>query len=248
MDQMFPLVGLESEYNRLTSALQKRQPLLILGPAGSGKSALIATALANLPKALGIISIQHFSDLHHVLIDLARFLLSTGHGTFRKLARPGNDAEKWLSQQTSLHLKGILWTSLEAEPRVIVLDGVASGGFPMYRFFQRLYFAKGTALVASARDPVSLGALGRLFWDPRNTIHLHPLNEVDANHLFELAVARFDLGHLDVEEFRGRALEAAKGNPGQLIEMCKLASNPMYVSGKHIKFAPLRIDALMKFI
>jgi energy-coupling factor transporter ATP-binding protein EcfA2 len=248
MDQAFPLVGLASEYNRLTTTLKKGQPLLILGPAGSGKSALITTAIANLPKTHEIISMQDCSNLHDLLINLARSLLSTGHGTFRKLARAGNDAEKWLSQQTSVHLRGILWTSLEAEPRVVVLDGVASGGFPTYRFFQRLYFAKGTALVASARDPVSLGTVGRLFWDPRNTIHLHPLNEVDANHLFKLAVARFGLGHLDVEEFRGRALEAAKGNPGQLIEMCRLASDPMYVSGTHIKFAPLRIDALMKFI
>jgi energy-coupling factor transporter ATP-binding protein EcfA2 len=248
MTQTFPLVGLASEYHRLTIALQKRQPLLILGPAGSGKSTLIAAALANLPRAQGVISIQQSSNLHDLLVDLARALLNTGHCTFRKLARPRDDAEKWLSQQTSIHLKGILWTSLEAEPRIIVLDGMAGTGFPMYRFLQRLYFAKGMALLASARDPVSLGALGRLFWDPRNTIHLHPLNEVDASHLFDLAVARFDIGHLDIEEFRGRALDAAKGNPGKLIEMCRLASNPMYISGRHIKFAPLWIDVLMRFV
>jgi hypothetical protein len=244
----FPLMGLASECHRLATALRKRQPLLIIGPSGSGKTALIAAALANLPMPEGIISIQHCSNLHHLLTDLARALLGTGHRTFRKLTGAGKDAEKWLSQQTSVHLRGVLWTSLEAEPRVIILDGVASAGFPMYRFLQRLYFIKGVALVASARDPVSLGALARLFWDPRNTIHLHPLNEADANQLFDLAIARFDLGHLDIEEFRLRALEAAKGNPGQLIEMCRFASNPMYISGRHIKFAPLRIDVLMKFL
>src|ERR1035437_1460306 len=248
MDQSFPLIGLTGEFQRLTTALRKREPLLILGPAGSGKSALIAAVLANLPRPHGIISIQHSSNLHHLLIDLARSLISTGHGAFRKLAHPGNDAEKWLAQQTSVHLKGILWTSLEAEPRVIVLDGVAGAGFPMYRFLQRLNFAKGMALLASARDPVSLGALSRLFWDPRNTIHLRPLNQVDANPLFDLAVTRFGISHLEIEEFRGQALNAAKGNPGQLTEMCKLASNPMYITGKYIKFAPLRIDVLMKFL
>jgi hypothetical protein len=248
MDQSFPLIGRADEYQRLTIALQKRQPVLILGPAGSGKSALIAAVLANLTTPHGIISIQHSSNLHHLLIDLARNLLDTRHGTFRKLARPGNDAEKWLSQQTSVHLKGILWTSLTAEPRVIVLDGITGAGFPTYRFLQRLYFAKGMAILASARDPVSLGTLGRLFWDPRDTIHLRPLNEVDANHLFDLAIARFGLSHLDIDEFRGKVLEAARGNPGQLIAMCKLASNPMYVTGKYIKFGPLRIDVLMKFL
>jgi ABC-type cobalamin/Fe3+-siderophores transport system ATPase subunit len=244
----FPLMGLASEYQRLTAAFRKRQPLLIIGPAGSGKTALIADALANLPIPDEVILIQHSSNLHHLLTDLARALLSTRHRTFRKLAAAGNDQEKWLSQQTSVHLRGILWTSLEADPRVIILDGVASAGFPTYRFLQRLYFMKGMALVASARDPVSLGALTRLFWDPRNTIHIHPLDQADANHLIDLAIARFGLSHLDMEDFRHRALEAAKGNPGQLIEMCRFASNPMYVSGTHIKFAPLRIDVLMKFL
>ncbi len=248
ISQPFPLMGLAGEYQRLTTALRKRLPLLIIGPAGSGKTALIAAVLANLPMPKDIISIQHCSNLHHLLTDLARALLLSGHRTFCKLARAGSDTEKWLSQQTSIHLRGILWTSLEAEPRIIILDGVASAGFPMYRFLQRLYFIKGMALVASARDPVSLGTLARLFWDPRNTIHLHPLNEADANHLFDLAIARFGLSHLDIEEFRHRALEAAQGNPGQLIEMCRFASNPMYVSGTHIKFAPLRIDVLMKFL
>jgi hypothetical protein len=248
MDQSFSLLGLADEYQHLTTALLKRQPLLILGPAGSGKSALISAVLADLPRPHEIISIQHSCNLHGLLVDLARSLLDMGHSTFRELARPGNDAERWLSQQTSVHLKGILCTSLEAEPRVIILDGVASAGFPMYRFLQRLYFAEGMALIAAARDPVSLGALTRIFWDPRNTIHLRPLNEADANHLFDLAIARFGLSHLDIEEFRDKALDAARGNPGQLIEMCKLASNPMYVTGKHIKFAPLRIDVLMKFL
>jgi energy-coupling factor transporter ATP-binding protein EcfA2 len=248
MEPTFPLIGLAGEYQRLKTAVLKRQPLLILGPGGSGKSKLIAAVLATLPAPHEIVSIQYSSNLHHLLIDLARALLRAGHATFRKLARPGSDAEKWLSQQTSIHLKGLLWTALEAEPRVIVLDGIAGAGFPTYRFLQRLYSVKDMALLASARDPVSLGTLGRLFWDPRNTIHLHPLHTVDANHLFDLAVARFELSHLDVEEFRGKVLEAAKGNPGQLIEMCKLASDPMYISGTHIKFAPLRIDVLMKFL
>jgi hypothetical protein len=250
MEQTFPLLGVTGEYHRLTTALQNRQSRIILGPAGSGKSALIGAALAHLPASApcGIILIPYSSNLHDLLIDLARALLRTGHRAFRKLACSGNDIEKWLSQQTSRHLKGILWTSFEADPRVILLDGVSGASFPTYRFLQRLYFVKGMALLASARDPMSLGSLGRLFWDPREAIHLHPLNHADANRLFDLAVVRFGLGHLDIEEFRGKVVEAARGNPGQLIEMCKLASDPIYVTGKHIKFAPLRIDVLMKFI
>jgi hypothetical protein len=145
-------------------------------------------------------------------------------------------------------LKGLLWTSLEAEPRTIVLDEIDGASFPMYRFLQRLYHAKGMALVAVARDPVALGTLGRLFWDPRAIVHVQPLNDPDARELFDLAVDRFQLSHLDLEDFRDRVLESAHGNPGQIIEMCKMASNPMYLTGRHVKFAPLRIDVLTKFL
>jgi hypothetical protein len=66
--------------------------------------------------------------------------------------------------------------------------------------------------------------------------------------LFDIAAGQFGLRNLDVREFRDKALESARGNPGQIVEMCRMASNPMYVSGSHIKFAPLRIDALTRLL
>jgi energy-coupling factor transporter ATP-binding protein EcfA2 len=248
MDLVFPLIGLASERQRLLDAIRKQQSLRLLGPAGSGKSTLIRAAVGDFPNSHGIIHLRYAANLHHLLVDLARALLQTRHRTLRKLARAGNDEERWLAEQTSIHLRGILWTSLEAEPRTIILDGVDRGSFPTYRFLQRLYFAKGMALHAAARTPVALGALARLFWDPRTTVHLRPLNEFEAGRLFDLAVDRFRLGDLNLEDFREKVLDAGKGNPGQIIEMCRMASNPMYLSGRHIKFAPLRIDTLMKFL
>jgi hypothetical protein len=39
-----------------------------------------------------------------------------------------------------------------------------------------------------------------------------------------------------------------RGNPGQIAEMCKLVSDPKYWSGRHILFAPLRIDAYTRMV
>jgi energy-coupling factor transporter ATP-binding protein EcfA2 len=243
----FPLIGLARERDRLIEALRRRQPLLLLGPAGSGKSALIRAAVAALPASQGILRLRYSSNLHRLLIELARGLLETGHCSLRRALRAEN-AETWVSRQTSVHLKGVLWSTLEAEPRAIILDGVDRASFPMYRFLQRLYFAKGMGFVAAAREPAGLGALGRLFWDPRITVQVRPLNEPDAARLFDLAAESFYLHNLNVREFREKALDAAGGNPGQIIEMCRMATNPAYVSGRHIKFAPLRIDMVMKFL
>jgi GTPase SAR1 family protein len=248
MSSTIPLIGFATEYQRLLTALKKKQPLLILGPGGSGKTTLISAVLKDLQQPASVIAIRYLPTLHDFLIDLGRTLTKINPKTFPEAVKLRVDPERWLRQQTSSHLKGVLWKAFEAEPRTIILDGVRDASFPMYRFLQRLHFTKGMTLLATARDPVALGELSRLFWDPRNTVHLRPLKDEDANQLFELAVKFFDIGNLDIEEFRGKVLDAAEGNPGQIIEMCRLAANPMYVTGTHIKFAPLRIDVLMKFL
>ena len=214
--------------SRLRDSLRNRESLLVLGAAGSGKTALLRA----MAEEEGFIYLPYSKSLHHLLVDLGGALLRAGS----------------FEEQTSIHLKGLLWTALEAKPKAIAIDGIDHASFPTYRFFQRLYFVKDVTLIATARDAVSLGALGRLFRDPRAILHLDPLHPADAGRLFDRAADRFGLRDLEVEDFRHKVLDAAKGNPGQIVEMCRMASNPMYVSGRHIKFAPLRIDAVARFL
>ena len=94
----------------------------------------------------------------------------------------------------------------------------------------------------------ALGAVARLFWNPAKALNIPPLHERDAEQLFEAAADHFKLRNLDLHEFREKVLESACGNPGQIIEMCRLATQPQYLAGRYIKFAPLRIDTVMKFV
>jgi hypothetical protein len=248
MDLAFPLLGVGGEQHRLKEAFRKRESLLITGPSGAGKTALIHAAVAEVANARDIVRVRYSANLHRLLVDLTRTLLAVKHKALRDRARPGAAVEKWLCEQTSIHLKGLLWTALEAEPLTMILDGIDGASFPMYRFLQRLYFAPGMAIIAAARDTGTLGVLGRLFWDPWKMLHIRPLNHADSRKLFDLAAKKFGLEQLDVDEFRAKVLESAQGNPGEIIEMCRLAANPLYISGKHIKFAPLRIDVMMRFV
>jgi hypothetical protein len=245
MEPQLPFIGMAKEKQRLSLAFGTGDPLLVLGPHGSGKTRLIQEAFLNNHHMLYI---AWAPTLHALVTAMARALIAARHADFLRRAKPGADPEAWLATQTSIHLKGILWSAMESSPVPMVLDGVAGASFPTYRFLQRIYHTHGMALFATSRDAFSLGALARLFWNPAKALNIPPLHERDAGQLFEAAADRFKLRDLDLDEFREKVLESACGNPGQIIEMCRLATQPQYLAGRYVKFAPLRIDTVMKFV
>ena len=243
MEPELPLVGMASERQRVGAAFDNREPLLILGPRGCGKTRLIGETLRGRQEWLYI---AWEPTLHALLVSISRALIGTGHSDFLARATPGAEPEGWLSRQTSIHLKGLLWNSLESAPAPLVLDGICGAGFPAYRFLRRIYHTTGMTIVAAARDTAGMGALNRLLWDPERMLRIAPLNVRDAADLFDSAADLLNLGNLSLNGFREKVLECANGNPGQIIEKCRLATQPQYLAGRHVKFAPLRIDAFIK--
>ncbi len=244
MDQKLPLIGMAKERARIDHALAKGESVLVLGTAGGGKTRLLQDATA---AHSGILYVTWKPTLHGLLIAMARALIAVGHTEFLRRARAGQNPETWLAGQTSIHLKGLLWNAFEASPVPMILDGVAGAGFPTYRFLQRIYHTRGMVLLAASRDAIGMGALARLFWNPAKIVNVLPLNERDAAQLFEAAADCFQLRNLDLADFRDKVLENARGNPGQIIEMCRMATQPQYLRGRYVKFAPLRIDTMIKF-
>lgn len=234
------LIGFAQERRSILDAIRERRSLLLLGPARSGKTALLHWASASNDATLPIV--WPFETLHDLLVEIARALFLSLHEPFCRIAPPGHEFERWVRKQTSIHLKGVLWTALEAEPRVLILDDMHACVHRTYRFLERLYHTPGMAILAAARSEVDLGALARLYWDPGERLHLRPLSREEAVLLFDAAVERFELRGLDLDDLRRRVVHASRGNPGQILEMCRLASMPQYVSGGHIKFSLVQIE------
>jgi hypothetical protein len=227
-DRLIPMAGRRDEVSELVRALQVRQSRLITGPPGMGKTRLLAEAASRC--AAPYLLIRRPRALHDLLLQLAGML----------------DCRK--TTGTTISLKPAVLESLTLEPRIIFLEDMAEADPRMYRFLQSVYHSPGNCLVVTSRARDSLGYLRRLLWDPREEIRLQPLRRAEATELFETSVAAYKLDSLDLESFRRQVLRSAQGNPGQILAMCRLAARPEYRQGRHVKFVPLRMDALPAFI
>jgi len=239
-----PLIGLRAERTRIATARRTNDSLLVLGARGSGKTRLLRECWRSVP---GTAFVEYSTNFHELLQRLALELMEAGHERLSRCVPGGAAPERWLAKQTSVHLRGILWKALEESPAGMILDGIEAASFPVFRFFQRIYFVRGMSIIASARDAVALGALGRLFWDPKKIVHVSALSDAASAKLFESAARRYRIDAVNMREFRNRALEAADGNGGQIVEMCRLASRPEYLTAsRRIKFELVRIDCLVR--
>lgn len=225
------LVSRACEIESLRVALRARQSRLITGAAGAGKTRLLREALAAAGQPAVVI--DHWPGvLHGLLVALAQ-----GLG-----CRSGRYPD--LRKAPSASLKPLILGALRDEPRAIIAEEVREADPRTYRFFQQMYYIPGCCLIVSAPSRGELGHLRKLLWDPREEIALKPLTRTEAARSFDIAARRFALDSLDLADFRAKALAAARGNPGQIIIIFRLASCPEYRHGAHIHSLTLRIDAL----
>jgi hypothetical protein len=174
--------------------------------------------------------------LHRLLVELAE-RLSCPAGRFGSVRNA-----------TSVALKPSVLDALRRLPRCLVLEDFVDADPRMYRFLQQVYYLPAVSLIVTAGSRDCLGHLRKLLWDPREEIRLQPLGRPDSLSLFDVASRIHRLESFDLDAFRCRVLTAAQGNPGQILTMCRMASCPEYQDGRHIKFPPLRIDALTAFV
>jgi len=248
------LVGRREELRVLRVAIQKRESRLLWGSMDTGKTALVKTAISELPDA------EQQKCVYWAGAASGRQLLSYFVGQLyekgdsyvrRKVHADGaSDASlhRWLSKQSSLRLRGILFTASASGDYRFFVDHFPAPTHNMTRLMKEIMYQCGTPvyLVARGISHQEIGYAWSLYWNDSLRLHLGPLRKKHARDLLELCIRDFGLNSLDLEDFREDVLRLSGLLPGSIVKMSKLAANSRYHYGDRIKIKLVHVDYLMQ--
>jgi hypothetical protein len=247
------IIDREHESLRLHQAIRRRESLLICGLAGVGKTALISKVLAELPPdvARSAIAVDGLVGLRPILRALVQNLHEAEDPTLRKQLRAERVGRggfrSWLKSQPTSRLKGAIYRSVQMSGYWVFLDHVSPLTLAVAKVVRELVWMRKTPvyLVARGSGPEMVGYAANTYWNERQRLVLGPLPESAARQLLDSCIQRLGLARLNLDDFREAVLSLSAHNPGMLVKMCELATEPRYHHNSRVKTRVIHIDYLM---
>jgi len=247
------LIGREREMDRLRAGIRQRESLLIWGPRGAGKSALLREAVAESAHAASgrYLYIDGAQSRKGILLELFAQLFAAHDGWV--LSKAGCDRADesafrgWLAKQSSLRLRGIAARALQETRYWIFLDHLPPATHATARLLKDLTRMCGTPVYLAARGATAkeIGEAWSIYWNPEHWLELGALPESAAHRLLNSCWKANELSTLELEESGGEILRLSGRLPGAIWEMCALAREPRFHAGRRIKMSLLRTEYLI---
>lgn len=248
------LIGREAEIRLLRRAIRDRQSRLIWGPADSGKTSLIQNVLVGLPEAerRSCVCSVGATSRRGLVEHLIQGLYLAGDPLVQRKVHADHDTQetliKWISRQTLLRIRGILFTAAAQGSYRFFVDDLPLASRSMAQLLKEILYRTHTPLYLTGRGYTQseIGYAWSLYWTDEYRIRLGPLPEVCARELLEICIQKFRLSSLDLEGFREEVLHLSAHLPGSIVKMCELASEPRYHYGDQVKVRLVHLDYLLQ--
>jgi hypothetical protein len=248
------LVGRDEELQNILAAIRKRNSRLIWGAMHVGKTSLIKAAIAALTEAERRTCIYWTgaASRKQLLSHFVGQLYELGNSFVRKKvhadAGTAIGLNRWLHRQTSLRLRGILFTALEDREYRFFVDHFPPLTHNMARLMKEILYGCKTPIYLAARNysQDEIGYAWSLYWNDKLRIHLNPLSERASRELLEACIGRFGLASLDLADFREDVLRLSGHLPGSIVKMCELAGHSKYHYQDQVKIKLVHVDYLLQ--
>jgi len=165
-----------------TSASSRRysetRSLLIWGTSNSGKTALVARTLSNLPERITrrCICARGNGAPQEILREIAQGFVedSLFRSKFRADTGFGASFSHWVKAQTSLRLRGLLYRAAGAGKYWIFLEDLVPMTHMLARIIKELMLNQETPIYAVAQGWTysELGHGAQLYWNDRQRLHV----------------------------------------------------------------------------
>jgi AAA ATPase-like protein len=248
------LIGRERERARICAAIAERRSLLIFGPAGSGKTALLQDAVSCVDESIRRRCVLCTAEGAPSVIWQRLVGALAEVEDLEVLTRVKNEAgsyqhfEKWAREQTSLRLRGILRRAARSRQYSIFLDAPEPLPDGTYRLLQEWVWSARTPVILLGRGSTQfeLGKAAKLYWHEGLRLNLGPLDLASARAVLERAIANLHLTDLADAEFCDFVLQQSERLPGRIVKLCELATHVKYHYEGHVKLHTLAVDFLLQ--
>jgi hypothetical protein len=227
------------EIQEIQELLCRHRSFLLHGLSGVGKTLLLTHFSAEVPEMLYC---GESSSSQIVFRTLGMELISKKNRSIVKAC--GRDGLNAIKEKSAVALRGIVADALLEQRYWVVLDHVQSPSQFFSDAVKELIGATESSLITAAHSDhmEDVGFLMPLFSDRSAKYGLRNFDSATASAFASHVASQMGLQAVNRDEAIERIVRFSKGNPGAIIAMLQMATNPKYVAQQHVKLSPLYID------